>query len=201
MDALFPSSFRRPDQRVTPLVTGVLGRAAGLCVIALSLLSSACGYALAGRGSFLPAEVRIVGIPQLLNQSTFFNVEQILSEKLRTEFIGRGKFSVLPEAAGADAVLTGTVTGISVQPVGFTDQQLASRYLFTLTMRVEFTQTSTSTVLWSNDSLVFRETYDLTVRGTNAVDGATFIDQERASFDRIASDVARTVVTAIVEAF
>ncbi len=172
-----------------------------MCVVALSLLSSACGYALAGRGSFLPAEVRIVGIPQLLNQSTFFNVEQILSEKLRTEFIGRGKFSVLPEAAGADAVLTGTVTGISVQPVGFTDQQLASRYLFTLTMRVAFTQTSTSTVLWSNDSLVFRETYDLTVRGTNAVDGATFIDQERASFDRIASDVARTVVTAIVEAF
>lgn len=167
----------------------------------LSLLSSACGYALAGRGSFLPAEVRVIGIPQLLNQSTFFNVEQILSEKLRTEFIGRGKFSVLPEAAGADAVLTGTVTGISVQPVGFTDQQLASRYLFTLTMRVEFTQTSTSTVLWSNDSLVFRETYDLTVRGTNTVDGATFIDQERASFDRIASDVARTVVTAIVEAF
>lgn len=175
-------------------------RAALVAVLASGLLSQGCGYALAGRGSFLPASVRVVGIPQLTNQSTFFNVEQILSEKIRTEFIGRGKFTVLPDAPGADAVLTGTVTSISVQPVGLTDQQLASRYLFTMNMRVQFTQASTGTVLWSNDSLVFRETYDLTVR-SGQVDGATFLDQERASFDRIASDVARTVVTSIVEAF
>jgi hypothetical protein len=172
-----------------------------LVVTCVSLLLGGCGYALAGRGSFLPSEIRVVGIPQLQNQSTFFNVEQVLSEKIRTEFIGRGKFRVLPQAMGADAVLTGTVTSISVQPVGFTDQQLASRYLFVMTMKVEFTETSTSRVLWSNDALVFRETYELSIRGTNTVEGATFLDQERSSFDRIASDVARSVVTAIVEAF
>ncbi len=177
-------------------------RLSGVVVaIVTAALVAGCGYALAGRGSFLPAEIRIVGIPQLQNQSNFFNVEQVLSEKLRTEFIGRGKFTVIPDSAGADAVLTGTVTNISVQPVGFTDQQLASRYLFTMTMRVEFTEAGTSRVLWSNDSLVFRETYDLSARGTGAVDGATFFDQERSSFDRIASDVARSVVTSIVEAF
>lgn len=165
------------------------------------MVAGGCGYALAGRGSFLPSEIRIVGIPQLENQSTFFNVEQVLSEKLRTEFIGRGKFRVVPGAEGADAVLTGTVTNISVQPVGFTDQQLASRYLFVMTMKVAFTESSTNRVLWSNDSLVFRETYELSVRGANTVEGATFLDQERSSFDRIASDAARSVVTAIVEAF
>jgi len=167
----------------------------------LAMMSVSCGYSLAGRGSFLPTDIRVVGIPQLENQSSFFNVEQVLSEKLRTEFIGRGKYTVVPDATGADAVLTGTVTNISVQPVGFTDQQLASRYLFTMTMRVAFTEAATSRVLWSNDSLVFRETYELSVRGTNTVEGATFADQERSSFDRIASDVARSVVTAIVEAF
>lgn len=192
MDAWSPSSFSRSQRR----------RVCGLAIaVALTMASGGCGYALAGRGAFLPAEIRIVGIPQLENRSTFFNVEQMLSEKIRTEFIGRGRFAVLPDATGADAVLTGTVINVSVQPVGFTDQQLASRYLFTMTMRVEFTQTSTSTVLWSNDALIFRETYDLTARGTGTVDGATFLDQERASFDRISSDVARTVVTAIVEAF
>ncbi len=170
-------------------------------VLCLSAAAGGCGYALAGRGSFLPAEIRIVGIPQLENESTFFNVEQVLSEKLRTEFIGRGKFRVVPEAIGADAVLTGTVTSISVQPVAFTDQQLASRYLFVMTMKVEFTESTTSRVLWSNDSLVYRETYELAVQGANSVEGATFLDQQRASFDRIASDVARSVVTAIVEAF
>jgi hypothetical protein len=160
-----------------------------------------CGYSLAGRGSFLPAYIQSVGIPQLINRTTFFDVEQILTEKVRAEFIGRGKYRILPDAPGTDAVLTGEVLGIFVQPVGFTDAQLASRYLFTMTMKVAFTEAKTNKVLWSNDALTFREEYELSTRGNVALEGAAFLDQERAAFDRIATDVARTVVTAILEAF
>lgn len=172
-----------------------------LTLVVLACSVSGCGYALAGRGSFLPAYIRVVGIPQLQNASTFFQVEQVLTEKIRTEFIGRGRFTVLSSAEGADAVMTGAVTSITVQPVGFTEQQLASRYLFVLTMRVEFTDARTNQVLWSNDALTFREEYELSTRSNTALEGATFLSQERSSFDRIADDVARTVVTAIVEAF
>ena len=167
----------------------------------LAVMSSGCGYSLAGRGSFLPDYIRVVGIPALVNNSTFFQVEQILTEKIRTEFIGRGRYNVVPNVEGADAVVTGAVTSISVQPVGFTEQQLASRYVFTLTMRVEFTDARTTKVLWSNQSLTFREEYELTTRSNIELQGDTFLSQERNSFDRIADDVARTVVTAIVEAF
>jgi hypothetical protein len=167
----------------------------------LALVSSGCGYSLAGRGSFLPDYIRVVGIPALVNNSTFFQVEQILTEKIRTEFIGRGRYNVVPNVEGADAVVTGAVTSITVQPVGFTEQQLASRYVFTLTMRVEFTDARTTKVLWSNQALTFREEYELATRSNIALEGATFLSQERNSFDRIADDVARTVVTAIVEAF
>ena len=175
---------------------------AALLLAALSVVAApGCGYSLAGRGSFLPDYIRVVGIPPLVNNSTFFQVEQILTEKIRTEFIGRGRYTVVPSAEGADAVVTGAVTSINVQPVGFTEQQLASRYLFTLTMRVEFTDVRTTKVLWANQSLAFREEYELTTRSNTALEGATFLSQERNSFDRIADDVARTVVTAIVEAF
>jgi hypothetical protein len=176
-------------------------RTALALVLVLAAVSSACGYALAGRGSFLPDYIRIVGIPQLVNNTTFFQVEQVLTEKIRIEFIGRGNYTVIPDATGADAVLSGTVTSLSVQPVGFTDQQLASRYLFTLTMNVAFTDTRTNMVLWSNDSLSFSSEYELQTRGNTAIEGAGFLDQERSSFDRIATDIARSVVTAIVEAF
>ena len=172
-----------------------------LIALMLALTSSGCGYSLAGRGSFLPSYIQIVGIPQLANNSTFFQIEQILTEKIRTEFIGRGRYTVVPDAQGADAVVTGAVTAISVQPVGFTEQQLASRYLFTLTMKIEFTDARTSKVLWSNQALTFREEYELTTRSNVALEGATFLSQERTSFERISDDVARTVVTAIVEAF
>jgi hypothetical protein len=176
-------------------------RVALAAAVALTFVSTGCGYALAGRGSFLPAYIRSVGIPQLQNNTTFFQVEQILTEKIRSEFIGRGKYTVLPEATGADAVVSGAVTSITVTPVGFTQQQLASRYLFTLTMRVDFTDTMTGMILWSNQSLTFREEYDLTTRSNTALEGASFLSQERSSFDRISNDVARSVVTAILEAF
>ena len=39
---------------------------------------------------------RSVGIPPLENRTTFFQVEQVLTEKIRTEFIGRGKYEVVP---------------------------------------------------------------------------------------------------------
>ena len=176
-------------------------RVATLVVCVCALAASGCGYALAGRGSFLPATIRTVGIPKLENQTTFFQVEDILTDKIRTEFIGRGKYTVVPEASGSDAVLAAEITGISAQPVGFNESQLASRYLFIMTMKVQLTDTRTNMVLWSNDSLTFREESELTTRTANTSFDALFLDQERSSFDRIATDVARTVVTAILEAF
>lgn len=172
-----------------------------LLVVCLAVWTSGCGYALAGRGSFLPEYIRTVGIPQLDNGTTFFQVEQVLTEKIRTEFIGRGKYTVTPDALGTDAVLSGQITSITVQPVGFNEQQLGSRYLFTLTMQVRFTDARTNAVLWSNEALTFREEYELATRGGVAIEGAAFIDQERSSFDRISTDIARSVVTAILEAF
>ena len=171
-------------------------------ILTLALVSSSCGYALAGRGSFLPDYIRVVGIPPIENRSTYQQVELVLTEKIRTEFIGRGKYTVVSEASGSDAVLTGEITGISTQPVGFNESQLASRYLFIMTMKVQLTDTRTNMVLWSNDALTFREESELTTRSaSNVIDAGAFLDQERSSFDRIATDVARTVVTAILEAF
>ena len=168
-------------------------------MIVLALTASGCGYALAGRGSFLPDYIRVVGIPPVENR-TSVPVEQVLTERIRSEFIGRGAYVVRPDSTGADAVLTSEVTAISVQPVGFNEQQLGSRYLITLTMRVQFTETRTNDVLWSNDALTFREQYELSAR-TGTVEAATFFDQERSSLERISADIARTVVTAILEAF
>ena len=177
-------------------------RLAVAVALVLALASSGCGYALAGRGSFLPDYIRVVGIPMFENRSSFSQVEQVLTDKVRTEFIGRGKYRVVPDAPGSDAVLSGEILAISVQPVGFNEQQLASRYLFTWTIKVAFTDAQTQMVLWENDALTVRGEYELSQRGTDIQGlGSTFVDQERTSADRIATDVARTVVTSILEAF
>jgi hypothetical protein len=67
-------------------------------------------------------------------------------------------------------------------------------------MKVDFTDNRVNKSLWANDALSFTGEYDLTSTSGD-VNASNFVDQQRSSFDRIATDVARTVVTAIVEAF
>ena len=123
-------------------------------------MCSACGYALAGRGSFLPPHIRTIGVPTFTNRSTMFNLETQLTQKVRSEFIGRGKYQILPEATGVDAVLIGEVTSVSIAPSSFTVSQLASRYAITMTARVELRDSRENKVLWENSSVTFRQEYE-----------------------------------------
>lgn len=175
-------------------------RAVLLLVAAASLFTS-CGYALAGRGSFLPDTIKVIGIPDFTNNTTFYQVEQVLTAKVRSEFIGRGKYKVLPEDAGVDAVLKGEITSISVTPSLFNEAQQATRYVIAVTARIEFRDVHADKVLWQNPALVFREDYDMATGGKTVTDPATFFGQEVNALDRVAADFARSVVSAILEAF
>lgn len=169
----------------------------------LALVSSACGYSLAGRGSFLPPEIKIIGIPPFTNRTPIFNLETTVTQKVRAEFIGRGKYQILPEATGVDALLVGEVSSVSALPASVTAQQLASRYAITMTARVELRDVKANTVLWENPSLIFRQEYDApSSSGTaGAIDAAAFLGQDINALDRMTNDFARTVVSAILEAF
>src|ERR1700730_12023372 len=73
-----------------------------LCLLCF-LCVSGCGYALAGRGSFLPDYIHTIGVPAFLNRTTVFNLETLVMQKVRSEFIDRGTFTILPASAGAHA--------------------------------------------------------------------------------------------------
>jgi hypothetical protein len=170
-----------------------------LCLSCCAL--SGCGYSLAGRGSFLPAYIRTIGIPAFTNHSPVFNLETLLTQKVRAEFIGRGKYQVLPEATGVDALLTGEVTAVSVAPASFNPQtQLATRYAITMAARIELRDVRENKVLWENPSLMFRQEYEAT-SGRSATDPAAFFQQDNDSLVRMSTEFARTIVSAILEAF
>jgi hypothetical protein len=167
---------------------------------AAALLSSGCGYALAGRGSFLPGYIRIIGIPPFINATPYEIVEQTFTERVRSEFIGRGNYKVLPQETGVDAILSGEITSLSVAPAAFTEQQQASRYIITVVAKLQFRDLKTNNVLWENPSLVFREEYEA-AQGTGALDPNAFFGQEANALERVATEFARTVVSSILEAF
>ena len=162
---------------------------------------AACGYSLAGRGSFLPDYIRTIAIPLFMNRTPYLTVELQFTEKVRVEFQSRGRYSVQPTETGADGVVRGEIIGISAAPVGFTDQQLATRYRFTVVVSVKFEDVTKKSVLWENPSLSFSDEYELASRTSVGLEGAAFLDQERGAIDRLSTDFARSVVSAILEAF
>ena len=170
-----------------------------LCVLA-GVFGASCGYALAGHGSFLPASIKTIGIPTFANRTTVFNLETTLTQKVRAEFIGRGKFDIVPEATGADALLIGEVTSVTITPASFSATQLASRYAITMTAKVELRDVKANMVLWDNPSMVFRQEYDATT-GQTAIDPAAFFGQDTNALDRISTEFAKSIVSAILEAF
>jgi len=175
-----------------------------LVVCALVALASTaapgCGYSLAGRGSFLPASVQTIGVPTFINRTRVYNVEIQLTQKVRSEFISRGKYKIVPEDKGVDAVLIGEVVAVDSTPVAFDDNRIATRYALIMSARIQLRSLADDKVLWENPNLVFRDEYDVQT-GTATLDPAAFFGQDANALDRMTTNYARTIVTAILEAF
>ncbi|HEX7137579.1 MAG TPA: LptE family protein [Vicinamibacterales bacterium] len=181
---------------------GLLARLIVLCALAsLTLCGAGCGYSLAGRGSFLPSYIRTIGVPQFVNRSTVFNLETMLTQKVRAEFIGRGRYQVLPQNTGVDAVLSGEVTAVTITPSSFNPQtQLATRYAVTMIAKIELRDLRENKVLWENPGLFFRQDYEATT-GRSVTDPSAFFQQDTNALERMSGEFARTIVSAILEAF
>jgi hypothetical protein len=175
-------------------------RRAALALVLGALLLPGCGYSLAGRGSFLPDYIRTIGVPNFTNNTAVFNIEQTISDRVRSELAGRGKYKVFPEATGVDGLLLGEIQSISLVPAAFTDQRLASRFVLTITTKIEFKDVKADKVLWSSPAMQFREEYDVP-NATAALDPGTFLGQDQNAMARLSAEFARTIVSAILEAF
>ena len=188
-----------PDSTIrrTVLRRVILGSA---LVSLLGVSTSSCGYTLAGRGTFLPEYIETIGIPMFENGTQVFEVEQLLTQEVRSSFIARGSYRVQAEASGADALLSGVISQITILPASFSADQQASRYVFTLTARISFVDQTTNEVIWDNPALVYSDEYDVAGAG-NVRDLSTFFGQRSNAVERIATDFAATVVSSILEAF
>lgn len=177
-----------------------LRRALALLVLAAAIAAPGCGYSLAGRGSFLPSYIRNIGVPQFKNNTAVFDIDRRVTDRVRAELTGRGKYKVFPTEAGNDAVLSGEISSIVISPVSFNEQQQASRYVLVMSANVEFKDLKTGKVLWSNPAMQFRDEFEPTT-GTSAIDPTAFFGQDTNALERLATEFARSVVSALLEAF
>jgi len=165
-----------------------------LGALALSLLVG-CGYSLVGRATNIPPEVKNVYLEPFENSTERVNVDQILTQAVADELVTRQRFAIVASGEGADAELTGTVTGFEVQPVSFDADRRGTEFEISITASVKLRQLDPDQVLWENDRYQFRDSYQLEASELG------FLDRETPAIEAAAKKFAESMVTDLLEGF
>jgi Lipopolysaccharide-assembly len=162
----------------------------------LPLAFSSCGYHVAGRADVLPKNVRTIAIPAFGNATTRYKIANLLSVAITREFISRTRFRIVADPDQADAVLSGAVINYASYPTTFdpsTNRASGVQVIFQL--QIALRDRATNKMLWERPRMEFRQNYEI------SVDPKAYFDESDVALDRLSRDVARTVVSAVLENF
>ena len=165
-------------------------------------LLPSCGYSLVGRGIATDPSIKRIGVPVFKDATGTPNLDQKVTAKVIEELLKRGRFNVVQETEGVDAVVDGEIMRYTPTPIGFSQQGAAgststqaSRYAITMTARVRFAKVGVAEPLWQSDAVTARDETDV---GDSS---AEFFDRDEQVVERLAATFARSLVAAMLEAF
>jgi hypothetical protein len=167
-----------------------------LLAFCLSIFPSSCGYRVAGRGDLLPPDIKTIAIPAFVNKTPTFRIEQRLTAAVTREFIERTRFHITQNPEEADAVLKGTVKDVHAGVITFDlNTGRATSLQVEVTADVKLEDRHTHKAVFSNPNYVFREQYQVS-QSTSGL-----FEEDKPALDRLSRDLARTLVTEILENF
>lgn len=171
-------------------------RLAFVCTSALSLGLSGCGYHVAGRADLLPKTVRTIAIQPFGNNTAQHRLAERVPSALTREFIRRTRYQVIHDATQADAVLTGAVSNLFAYPTTFDPVTgRASGVQMIAVLQARLTERASGKVLFDRPAIEIRQRYEI------SVDERAFFDESSPALERVSTDVARMLVSAILENF
>ena len=165
-------------------------------ISAFCFLICSCGYHVAGQGARIPPDVKTIAVPAFENQSSRYRIEQLLSAAVTREFLERTKFRIVSDPAGADAVLKGTVKDVRAGVVTFDLQTgRAATLQIEVTAAVALLDLHTHKTIFANNNYIFREEYQVSQTTSE------LFEEDQPALERLSRDLARTLVTEILENF
>ncbi len=165
-------------------------------IVPLLALGS-CGYHVAGQANLVPKTVHTVAVPPFGNATVRYKLNDLLPEAISRELISRTKYQIINDPTQADAVLRGTVINYLAYPT-LIDQATGrtSGLQINVRLNVSLVERSTGKVIFARPILDVHERYELSV--TNNIQ---YFDESGAAVERLSKDVARDVVSSILENF
>ncbi len=163
---------------------------------AVALFTAGCGYHVGGHANLLPKTVKTIAIPAFANTTTRSKLPVLLTADLAREFNTRTRFRIVADPNEADAVLNGAVVNLSNYPTIFDPVSgRATGVQVVVNVQLKLTERATGKVLFYRPRLEFRERYEITT------DPQAYFDESDTALSRLSQDVARSIVTAILEDF
>ncbi|MDX2177978.1 MAG: LPS assembly lipoprotein LptE [Bryobacteraceae bacterium] len=163
----------------------------------LSLAALAgCGYRVAGTADTVPKNVRTVAVPAFGNATTHYKLTDRLPSAIVREFNTRTRYQTIQDPGAADAILEGNVLSVLVYPTIFdplTARAAGVETIVNLSLRLR--ERTTGNLIYNQPAFAFRQRYEI------SIDPSTYFDESSVAFQRLSSDVARAVVSAVLENF
>jgi hypothetical protein len=150
----------------------------------------------AGTASRLPPDVKTIAVPPFKNLSSTFRIEQQLTSAVTHEFLERTHFRILPNPPGADAVLNGTVKEVRARAITFdVNTGRATSLQVQVTADVKLEDLHSHKILFANSHYLFREEYQV------SESPSALFEEDKPALERLSRDLARSLVTDILENF
>ena len=170
-------------------------------VLLTAFATAGCGYHVTGRGEILPKNTKAIAVPVFENVTTRYRLTERLPAAITRELITRTHYDVVADPDRAEVVVHGAVIKYDAYP-NVLDQASgrAAGVQISAILSITVSERATGKVLFSRPYMEFRQRYEIPTDQSTAGQLQYFEESEPA-LDRLSRDVARNVVSAILEAF
>jgi hypothetical protein len=163
---------------------------------ALFLWTTGCGYHVGGKADTVPKSVETIAVLPFTNGSSRYKLSDRVQQAISRELVSRTRFRVVRDPDVADAVLEGSLGNVMTFPVVFDPATNKTTVVqVSVFVQARLTDRKTGKVLYDRPSSEIRNSYEISLYANQ------YFDESELALERVSTDLARTIVSGLLENF
>jgi hypothetical protein len=161
-----------------------------------ALMLAGCGYHIAGKANLLPDNIHTIAVAPWGNISVRYRLSNYLAASVSRELVARTRYRLVTDVSKADVVLYGSIANMLQGGSPLYDNATGRTTAGNVVVYLQFRLVDRSgKTLIDKPGLVYQQPYEI------STDPRQYFDESEAAFQRLSTDVAKSVVSAMLEQF
>jgi len=167
-----------------------------IAVAVPALMLAGCGYHIAGKANLLPDNIHTIAVAPWGNISVRYRLSNYLAASVSRELVARTRYRLVTDVSKADVVLYGSIANMLQGGSPLYDNATGRTTAGNVVVYLQFRLVDRSgKTLIDKPGLVYQQPYEI------STDPRQYFDESEAAFQRLSTDVAKSVVSAMLEQF